>query len=1157
MIQNISIRLHPDWSGKISELVKTREEMKSNPGVTENSAILSSENVELSIEHPYSKIKGPKYRYWENLKPTMFQIQPYSLCAKPYAWLMFNIDNDHTKPMRNLEKYGIEYNKGSEKSWVLDNQFETNAFVRNVGFRPSRTKSGNFLQLGEDQNNVIGGFFKNVKPGESLCFVYAKSTDFSEKPQRILVGIGRVKEIEYPPIYDGDNPIKCQLWETRIQHSISSTSGDCVLLPYDELQEYAKDKRDFNIDDYVVFASDDFRGEFSYGAEWVSYDAAIDTILRTINSLNKLAELLDVSYDAQIQWLESCVQKIYQDRWIYPGLAEVFYAFGLRRNWENATQCALQKMKEEKKSFNDAVESALMSNDEHDALRNWRTWNTGKKKLFELLCRMSLNETQAFKFFKSNSFCQWNGWVEPQKLINNPYLIYEQFADCREEDSIPFVVVDNAIFPHYEPAEDETQYTLQDPSKMSDSEDGRRVHALIVKDLKKQTNDGNSLYPARLALEDIRNEILSTQCLPSDSILDNVEKLLQISDSFQRVDINLDGKAIDGFQLKRNVEIRKIISQTIEYRLDSCEDYEEDWENVWNRLKQRLNWNDDSEESENRTAAKKEKLGILPYMAKSRIFVLTGGAGTGKTTLLSCLASSQNILNGKILAIAPTGKAMVRLRESLQKVDSCDNYISYKTIAQLLLPFNRFNPITGRYDPFGEPNNMTGLPEIPGTVIVDECSMLTEEMLAALFKTLGNQDCRIILSGDANQLPPIGCGRPFLDILTYFKERECNPENPHFGEHFGELLVSMRQDGTNRTDLAFAQCFKRGCTKKDLKFLKSKAPDDEHLKIEFSEKLEDIETKIINILNNEILSSPNQYLVESCDNINDWEILSPTRRDKFGTIKLNEIVRNAIPNDDDESTISNNVPKKIRKGEKIICTQNGSIYKARNLDSGEELEKGSPEHYVANGDLGYIVGCEDLESSAEDDHKASYNLIYKGQEDCYHRYPASKFNRSTSGETDALLEYAYALTVHKCQGSQFKKTLVVLNKYSPMLSRELLYTAFSRQEDKLVVLFNDDFSSLGKYCSYTYSEMAKRMTNLFITPELITEAGVCYDSRYMKQDDEVNKIFLEQKQKESATVIKPVAQTVSPTPVGTCSTTQKKQSIFSSLLQKIKSIFVR
>ena len=54
MIQNITVRIHPEWKGKIADLSKTAEEMKSNPGVTENSAILSKESVTLSIEHPYS-----------------------------------------------------------------------------------------------------------------------------------------------------------------------------------------------------------------------------------------------------------------------------------------------------------------------------------------------------------------------------------------------------------------------------------------------------------------------------------------------------------------------------------------------------------------------------------------------------------------------------------------------------------------------------------------------------------------------------------------------------------------------------------------------------------------------------------------------------------------------------------------------------------------------------------------------------------------------------------------------------------------------------------------------------------------------------------------------------------------------------------------------
>ena len=126
------------------------------------------------------------------------------------------------------------------------------------------------------------------------------------------------------------------------------------------------------------------------------------------------------------------------------------------------------------------------------------------------------------------------------------------------------------------------------------------------------------------------------------------------------------------------------------------------------------------------------------------------------------------------------------------------------------------------------------------------------------------------------------------------------------------------------------------------------------------------------------------------------------------------------------------------------------------------------------------------------------------------------FKNMMNPKENPPIEYAYALTVHKCQGSQFNKTLVILNKNSLMLSRELLYTAFSRQKDKLVVLFNGDFRDLKKYCNYTFSAVAKRLTNLMVDkPDLRIEGETCFDDIYTKQDAEVTALYKEQIEKEN------------------------------------------
>ena len=1138
MIQNITVRIHPEWKGKIADLSKTAEEMKSNPGVTENSAILSKESVTLSIEHPYKELgkTNQKYEYWKGLEPTQLQIGPNTLCAKPYAWLMFNMNNGRCNPLKNWVKYGLSIEKNREKSWYVNGNFGENNFVNNALNANAVVPKTGFLQLGNDQNIVFDKFFCNIKKEESLCFVYAKWAEFTELPQRILVGIGHVLDKQVPPQYEGDNEIECRLWETRLQHSIEKDGDDCVLLPYDELQSYAENIKDFNIDDYVVFASDDFRDEYSYGTEWLSYDGAVDTILRTKNILKKLEDLFDKSFEKQQRWLDQQLEKIYEDRWIYPGLGEMLYAFGLENNWQEISEKMIVLMKNDGVSFREALCQTIRNYTDQRTREIFRQWNDfvdSKKELFELLSRMSLSEKHAKEFFvQAYPYGRWNEWVDAEAFLKNPYLVYELFPSKNSEDELPFVVVDNAMYPQYILKECEKNFEISGSSKMENAEDLRRVHALMVKVLKCQIANGNSIYPAKLIRDDLAKEVLRVQCSPDFSVLENTERLMEISDTFKRVPLIIDGEDSFGFQLKRCIKNKDIIKDAILCLKNESENFNEDWNVVCESL---------DENTENQRDAKTEKINILSKMASSKIFVLTGGAGTGKTTLLSLFTSSEEIRNGGVLALAPTGKAMVRMREAFGNVDE---KFKFKTIASFLMPFNRYNPVTGKYDYTKDPSPNARLPMIPSTVIIDECSMLTEDMLAALLKTIENDADRIILSGDANQLPPIGCGRPFLDILTYFKKEESNSEQPNLGNHFGELQISMRQNGENRSDLAFAQCFKRSCSRNDLRFFRQESPNDEWLKIKTFGGTEDLETSIYDALNNDLKIEPSKILVESDKAIDDWEILSPTRNDKFGSLRINEIVRKSIPTNDVERTISEEfIP--VQKGDKVICVVN------RNNDTvfppaGNNIGY----NYVANGDIGYV-------SEIELNNRRTYHVVYNGQNPYYHKYHDTAFKNDSNDNSP--LEYAYALTVHKCQGSQFGKTLVVLNKNSLMLTRELLYTAFSRQKDKLVVLFNGDFHDLKKYCDFTFSAVAKRLTNLMEdVPNLIVKNGECFDERYTKQDAEVTSLYKEQIEKEKRESThredKPI---IAETEYRETGDITENTSIFGNFLNKIKSFFVR
>ena len=154
-----------------------------------------------------------------------------------------------------------------------------------------------------------------------------------------------------------------------------------------------------------------------------------------------------------------------------------------------------------------------------------------------------------------------------------------------------------------------------------------------------------------------------------------------------------------------------------------------------------------------------------------------------------------------ITLLAPTGKARVQLERGLDGIEG----VRARTVAQFLVPSGRYDPKTARYCRSAEPPAVTG-----GTVIIDEASMITEEQLDAVLDNVSQIE-RLILVGDPRQLPPIGAGRPFVDIVEFLKDGVA-ADSPKVGSSYAELTILRRQlPGADqedfRHDLALAQWF--------------------------------------------------------------------------------------------------------------------------------------------------------------------------------------------------------------------------------------------------------------------------------------------------------------------------------------------------------------
>ena len=493
---------------------------------------------------------------------------------------------------------------------------------------------------------------------------------------------------------------------------------------------------------------------------------------------------------------------------------------------------------------------------------------------------------------------------------------------------------------------------------------------------------------------------------------------------------------------------------------------------------------------EDEEAARVEKAAGLVELFRSPISVLVGPAGTGKTTLLRALADLPAISNKGVLLLAPTGKASVQMRTKVGR--------EARTLASFLVKKGGFDPDRDVYRQVD-----SKFAEDAGLVVIDEASMLTEEMLAATLSALGNVQ-RLVLVGDPRQLPPIGAGRPFVDLVNRLRPESFNAA-AHVGPSYVELTVSRRQGGDGRDDVLLAQWFgdgevgagadsvwerlRAGTTSKQVEYRPWSKGDivasvDEVLNevVDWS-KHSDPEIAF-KLSYGGKLSDDGKYLNWTTgkggagEGVERWQILSPFRSREFGTVEINRHIKRKLRAHDLALAFKYSGwrnpkplgPEQIVRGDKVMQTRNDSRAKAFPKDSGL--------NYIANGEIGVVIG------RWANAPRMPANVEFSSQIGATYGY-------WPSSDEDPPLELAWAVTVHKSQGSEFETTILVLPK-RVRVSRELLYTALTRQRNRVVILHDGSVDELVALAHPRYSETARRLTDLFVasTPTVIEVDGV-------------------------------------------------------------------
>ncbi len=375
--------------------------------------------------------------------------------------------------------------------------------------------------------------------------------------------------------------------------------------------------------------------------------------------------------------------------------------------------------------------------------------------------------------------------------------------------------------------------------------------------------------------------------------------------------------------------------------------------------------------------------------ATSGLLVITGGPGTGKTTVLRGIMELLGQMQLRFLLAAPTGRAAKRLTEVTGEEAS--------TIHRLLEA--GIDQSTGKMAFARDEDN----PLKCDAVIVDEMSMVDVLLLSSLLRAIPRGK-RLILVGDPDQLPPVGPGFPFNDML-----RSGVLPTVRLTEIFRQAqqsLIVMNAHRVNRGEL----------------------PELKTVTSDFFFMRRNTEDGVIQLIRDLCTTRlPKNMGIQP----SEIQVLSPTRKGGVGTAALNKMLQSALNPASPEKKEKAFGEILFREGDRVMQIRNNYDIIWKKTD-GSAVGTG-----IFNGDVGVITAIspgEEVLRVAFDDREAEYDFTQLGE-----------------------LELAYAITVHKSQGSEYRAVILTAWNGSPyLLSRSILYTAITRARELLIIVGREE-----------------------------------------------------------------------------------------------------
>lgn len=563
---------------------------------------------------------------------------------------------------------------------------------------------------------------------------------------------------------------------------------------------------------------------------------------------------------------------------------------------------------------------------------------TGLRRVMEFLARYDLPVNLAMQLYRAY------GADALPKLKDNPYLL------SGERYGVAFSTMDEIAI-----------------SLGFDGDDPCRTEAAIEYELSYNMNNGHVFLPREKLLL-ATSQLIGTAVDQVEIVLD---ELIERGKIVQQRIAN-----VDGCYLQRMYVAECYVTEKLRALRDIDHEVLQHADKVI----------DEIEFAQQITYAPQQRQAVK-LAAEQGVLLLTGGPGTGKTTSVRGIVTLFERMGLDVLLLAPTGRAAKRMSELCGR----DAQTIHRCLGM------SYNDLTGEVT-F---RNNASEPLETDAVIVDEMSMVDLQLMQALLCAL-RPGCRLVMVGDPDQLPSVGAGNVFSDMIR-------SGVIPTVA--LTEIFRQAQQSAIIRNAHAVNRGMAPELTNKqsDFFFLCRRAPDR-------------LVQTVVELCRDRLPQNMGIPAVEI-------QVLSATRKGETGTVNLNRALQSAL-----------NPPAKgkhqkiwgeliFREGDRVMQTKN-------NYDVIWEKDDGTVGTGIFNGDVGMI---EEIDPSGElivirfDDRTATYTADLLSQ-----------------------LDMAYAITVHKAQGSEYRAVVLVSAPAAPsLLVRGVLYTAITRARE-LLVLVGDD-----------------------------------------------------------------------------------------------------